>query len=269
MTVRFYKCKAFSHPQENDAFERLCNQAVQDMAESGDVHIIGNLDFGSWQIDTILLKQNSITLIDFKSYSGDIVITKNEVWINNGSIVIKAGNRFVNPFLQVQHYKHKLIELLQELSLVTLEANLGHISGVVIFTEPVTINKTAFPELKKLKWFDATDFEGGLKFLRDMASREIALSTPCLEMIIDGLGAQEVHLSKIESWVPASAIKKAEERGARKREWEVYEEEDIRRMQEWELQNRERIQEDTEEVNRRLEEEFVRLSKGAKIVKLF
>lgn len=134
-----------------------------------DVRIVGNLRFPDWQIDVLVLARHSITIIDFKDWSGAITVRRTQPWTNlEGTPVL--GGSFVNPFAQVAAYRQRLQ---RGLSAPVLRGNdFSHINGLVLFTQAVELFEDPGDPLGPLvdKWFHVGDWDGAIRVLRDAAS---------------------------------------------------------------------------------------------------
>ena len=65
------------------------------------------------QIDALLITKGTITIIDFKDYTGDVILPNEDVfkygrWETSSGIQVKGGSS-VNPFTQLAKQRHKLI----------------------------------------------------------------------------------------------------------------------------------------------------------------
>jgi hypothetical protein len=252
MVAKFYTGSPYEHPQENEAFRYLCSAAAERIGDREDVRVIGNVN----KIDALVLRNRSITIVDFKDYGGHIGISEDFKWhTSEGKEVL--GGSYPNPYRQVKRYKERLINWLAANHLLPEESDLGHISGLVMFTQPVRINSTAMSP-KANKWFRATNFKDGIDFLRDRSSPKLTLSSKCMDAIVDKLSLEPFMLKRSESFVPESALRGAVLRA----EFAVFDLLEEERMIKQELEDREWIQRQCNEISERDEVEFLRALKS-------
>ena len=95
------------------------------------------------------------------------------------------------------------------------DSDLGHISGLVIFTRPITRINSKLDEVEK-KWFFAAGFEEGMSFLRNRASPHLKLSSSCMDMVVADFGLETFILKLSELFVPISDLEKVRREAERK-----------------------------------------------------
>jgi hypothetical protein len=211
MAASFYRGAEFEHVQENEAFHRLCSAVAEYMDDGEDVRVVGNVVRNTWQIDALVLRCRSITVIDFKDYGGEVRASENTPWTTDRGVEVKGGS-LPNPYLQVRRYKHKLANWLNEFGLLPPPNEPGHISGLVMFTQPARVDASAMSWAAK-KWFGAGDFVVGTTFLRNRASPKLDLPTARLDAIVEALGARPHALKESEAFVPVSQFARAKREG--------------------------------------------------------
>lgn len=96
------------------------------------------------QIDALLITKGTITIIDFKNYSGEINLPKEDwfstpIWETSDGIPVKGGSSS-NPFLQLSKQRRKLIDLFSKApeSIGSVENKM--VSIMACFCDYVTIN---------------------------------------------------------------------------------------------------------------------------------
>jgi hypothetical protein len=245
MPAKFYRGEPFSHPQENEAFRQLCSAGARLLDAADDARILGNVVWPSLQIDAIVLKRRAITIVDFKHYGGDIRITEDAPWVTSEGAAVRGGNRDANPFCQVDRYKKALMHGLGGSGLLPSGSDLGHISGLVIFTRSALVDATAMSE-RAAKWFRAADFIGGMNVLRDAASPRLDLPPDCLDKLVAWMPVAPYELKVSEAMVPFSEIVKARRDAAS----EAFQDFQDRENQRWWDEHGERTMKDYEEACR-------------------
>ncbi len=205
MGVKLYRVEPFQHPQENAAFETFCRAAETYLDDLEDVRVVGNLRFSDWQMDVLVLARHSITIVDFKDWSGTITVRRTWPWTNQvGGAVL--GGSYVNPFEQVAAYRKRLQKLL---SAPVLAGNdFSHINGLVLFTRPIELHEDRDDAIGPVagKWFHVADWDGAVRVLRSAASEKIDLPSDILDEIVADLKAVPFVPMTGERLVPESAV---------------------------------------------------------------
>lgn len=158
---------------------------------------------------------------------------------------IAGGARDVNPFQQVSRYRVDLTNWLGTSGFLPPSNDLSHISGLVMFTRPMTVDDSAMFETTK-KWFCAADELGGMDFLRDRASRHLELSADCIARIVAELEAKPLRLPPTELFVPSSAVHNAQQDGY----FEAMRDVEDARLAAWWAENGDRIGAEHDEARR-------------------
>lgn len=105
---------------ENDFFRLLADGITKEFDNRGwDALLIGmpqSLLLEDLQIDCLLVTDNQIILIDFKSYGGDLILPDGEsfdygIWRINGEVAVRGGSS-INPYRQLGKQRAKLVRLL-------------------------------------------------------------------------------------------------------------------------------------------------------------
>lgn len=205
MGVQLYRVEPFEHPQENAAFETLCRAAQTYLGDHEDVRIVGNVKFPGGQMDVLVLARHSITIVDFKDWSGAITVRRTRPWTNREGKPVLGGS-YVNPFEQVAAYRKRMQDALAGPQLAGNDFT--HINGLVLFTKPVELIEDPQDPLGPLvdKWFHVGDWTGGIHMLRSAVSPKIDLPSEILdEMVVDLKAVPFVPMTG-EKLVPQSAV---------------------------------------------------------------
>lgn len=222
MGVRFYRVEPFEHPQENEAFDTLCRAVRTYLGDDEDVRVIGNVKFPGGQMDVLVLARRSITIIDFKDWSGTITVGRKQRWRNQDGAIVLGGS-YVNPFEQVAAYRKTLQDTLAAGDLAGMDFT--HINGLVIFTKPVELIRDLKDPFGPFidKWFHVHDWDGAIRELRKAASPAITLPSDILDQAVAELKATPFVPMTGEKLVPASAVTDAlmEQEFARMVDWEL------------------------------------------------
>jgi hypothetical protein len=210
MGSRFYLAEDFENPQENSAFRHLCSAGSEYLI--GDTLIIGNILYQGGQIDALVVRRRSIIVVDFKDYGGAVRISEDKEWITEGGTRIKGGMYDVNPFAQVVRYKKAVMRWLRDASLLSPQDDVGHVSGLVIFTQPMEVDATDMGWIAR-KWFHAGGQQAAMDFLRDQASPSLDVSPERMDTMLGTLDVKPYRLLPGEAWVPASTVQGARNSG--------------------------------------------------------
>lgn len=166
--------REYETTHEREIFSSLSKKLehlVSNNAES--ILLIGNLNCSGDEIDALVIKQDSITVIEFKNYGGEILFSENGDWIADNKI-IAGGSGGKNPYHQVKNYKFSLLNILRML-LTSPNVNLGHITAIVVFHKKIKFNEETIPP-KIHSWFHICDFDSIEEKLHNITSREINLT---------------------------------------------------------------------------------------------
>ncbi|MCK9413259.1 MAG: AAA family ATPase [Prolixibacteraceae bacterium] len=175
MTVKIFRNEKFETTHENIIFDEMISLLENQWANSKDlVILLGNFYTNGTQIDAVIVKKDSISVIDFKNYGGKISFSENGSWYAGGKEIVMEGR--INPYLQIKNAKFKFIDKLthNEIGNYANNQNLGHVSGIVLFHQPIEINIHSIPP--RLGWFHITDILNVVRLLDNITSDRITLS---------------------------------------------------------------------------------------------
>lgn len=112
------------------------------------------------QIDCLLITPHQIIIIDFKNYSGTLQLPSDsdfykKPWPMNEHLIVRAGSS-INPFLQLERQREKLID---ELETQKLPISRDAISTMVLFHDTIHL-VGSIPRKLQLRFFiaDVTDY---------------------------------------------------------------------------------------------------------------
>ena len=136
------------------------------------------------QIDALLITKKSIILIDFKEYTGGVILPNDDTfwtrrWENNNenseTVFIKGGSS-VNPFVQLSRQRKKLIEIFDKTLDRHIRFSKDMVATMVCFCNPVNIIGS-IPGKYKLSFFiaDAETFASRLIDIIDVGGCETNL----------------------------------------------------------------------------------------------
>lgn len=183
MTVRAYRRRPFLTPHKNTAFDALLAQLQLGWGDSGeDVALLGNFQCKDSEIDALILKRGSISVLNFKDYGGKVTFSEARQWYADGT---EMEGR--NPYLQIREKKSVLLNFLKHLELPSGRIpGYGHISGIVIFNSQISFDESQLPR-NISPWLHVVDLGRSLERLSKITSEEINLSSADIEAIITAL----------------------------------------------------------------------------------
>lgn len=186
MTVSAYIGRRFNHSHENEAFSRLYTILKDELHDQNPI-LVGNFSCGGDQIDAMVLKSDSIILIDFKNYGGEVVYSENGPW-KIGGLTVRGGDE-TNPLQQIWRYKRSLINWLRENSILENDKARTHVQGLVLFHDPILVRNS--PSHKLSYWFGIADFTSAGRWLYNRASPLVNMSPDTMMKIVEALGVHE------------------------------------------------------------------------------
>jgi hypothetical protein len=202
MAFKSYRPRLYEHTHENSFFRNLSTQLSKTFTHQEGLNILlGNISCNGNPIDSIFISKGKIIVIDFKNYGGKLTFSENNAWqIHNGKdfVFVKGGGGIKNPFQQVNEYRFSLINFLSKKQKEILEPNhdninLGHISAMVLFHQPITFDDNEIPQ-KINKYFCITDYINCINVIEDRASNQLNFSDIEINNILSALDINEGNL---------------------------------------------------------------------------
>ena len=110
-----------------------------------------NENYRRFRADAILFYDHGVIIIDFKDYSGQLIIPRGDdefksyPWyaenaFDHHSIEVKAGAHFLNPFLQLTSYRNAFREIVEHNLILKQRINTSRICIANIFSGPVKLS---------------------------------------------------------------------------------------------------------------------------------
>jgi hypothetical protein len=170
------------HTHENLQFRRVAKRLIAFFAEQNwDGLLIGNPDaedFSRFRADAVLLYNHGLIIIDFKDYQGNIHLPPNDRefqntrWYNettsdNERIVIRGGNRFINPFMQIKSYRSVMYEIIDTHSILKNNLDPSRTCAINLFSGPITLSRETPRSIPYYQIRQESDFHN---FLYDYSS---------------------------------------------------------------------------------------------------
>lgn len=216
MAYKSYLIRQYEHTHENSFFRVFSTQLRRTFQGVDGLHIlIGNVSCNGHQIDALFISSGKITVIDFKNYGGALTFSENNPWrisTGNDFVFVKGGGGIRNPYQQVNAYRHSLRQFLSNKQSEILEPNhdnfnLGHLSGLVLFHQPVSFDNNEIPQNIKM-YFDVADNNNCIAKITDRTSVQLNLSDTEIEKILIVLDIREENLydETQEPEIPQQAV---------------------------------------------------------------
>jgi hypothetical protein len=189
MSLNIYKVSEFETTHEREQFEKLSEILKTKFDKHEDIHLlIANPSFENRDIDAVFIKRDGITVIELKNYGGSLSIAENGDWKCNG-ITIKGGSNGKNPYMQVKLNKTGLCSVFNTWFYKPY-VNLSHVSGVVLFYQPVVVESSSFSQ-NVSTWFHVTDMNGIANKLHNITSLSINYTNQDLLDLVEKLNLAE------------------------------------------------------------------------------
>ena len=95
------------------------------------------------QIDALLITSKTITIIDFKNYSGELILPdedsfRTSEWRTESNVVIQGGSSR-NPFCQIGLQRERLSQILKTFCKNRSKLDPNHVSTIVCFSQPMKV----------------------------------------------------------------------------------------------------------------------------------
>lgn len=152
MALKVLHLQAKTH--ENEQFRRVV-KIMDTVFKKHDFNgiLVGNPfneNYRRFRADAILFYDHGVIIIDFKDYSGQLVIPRGDdefksyPWyaenaFDHQSIEVKAGAHFLNPFLQLTSYRNAFREIVEHNLILKQRINTSRICIANIFSGPLEL----------------------------------------------------------------------------------------------------------------------------------
>lgn len=168
MSLKVFKNQDYDFTHENEQFDELVNILKERFDTTDDLNLLfANIYFGGVPLDALFVKRNAIIVIEFKNYTGNLKAAENGDWeLDNGTKV--KGGAGKNPFMQTRANKFSVLNELNTW-FPRPYVNLGQISGVVVFNQPIKVTEDRISPKSK-SWFHICDMNGIGAKLKNIAS---------------------------------------------------------------------------------------------------
>jgi DEAD/DEAH box helicase domain-containing protein len=174
MAISIYKSTDYNTTAEREFFSLLTEELIKEFdAKDEEYLFIGNLNCEGQEIDAVFIKNDAITVIDFKNYSGKVNFSENGNW-TAGETIVKGGSGGKNPYQQLKANKFALLNQLNTW-FNKENVNLGHISAIVLFHRDIETDLQQIPA-KINSWFHIVDFKHIIQKLSFITSTSVRYS---------------------------------------------------------------------------------------------
>lgn len=171
-----------SHTHENEQFRRIASSLkLLFKQQNWSGILIGNPfneNYCHFRADAILLYNHGFLIIDLKDYSGTIKLPVNkvefettqwyiEVYEDKKRTLLKAGNKFINPFKQLNSYREAFKEVVKNDTRLKGLIQESKTCAVNVFSGAISIDNNIPKEIPFYKIIQESDFA---TFLYDYSS---------------------------------------------------------------------------------------------------
>lgn len=185
MTIKAYFGEKASRTHENHMLQEFLEHLEPRWGQSEDwIYIIANAVWDGAEIDFVCLLPSMVLVGDFKDYSGKLTGAENGAWLIDNVIEVRGGSK-ANPFSQLKTNKFRVINWLNNHRLLQ-EQNLGHIAGVLLFSDLSEDNTDLSDSVKR--WLHIADMDGAASALDALASPNLIVRERDAETIVKILG---------------------------------------------------------------------------------
>lgn len=133
MSLVTYLCQRAEHKHEIDQFYETARAFYEYFKDRHETAVfIGNVNVGKVNLDGLLIKEDAIIIVEFKSYEGKIVATQNGHWTCNNDI-IEGGGSNKTVFQQLDINKRNLKDSIRDNNWFTQE-QFWDIQSLVVFS---------------------------------------------------------------------------------------------------------------------------------------
>lgn len=196
-------------------------ESIGDKLKEQDAILLGNLLVNGKELDALLIRRNSITVIELKDYTGLIHFSENDDWFADEAVVKGGSQR--NPYQQVRNNKFALVDRLNpawksEFHPQQRKPEFRHISGIVVFRAPAHFDETLPSSVAP--WFHITDLDGVAGVAESLHSGLICLEKTEMEWVARTLAGggleparQRIHILYLKQSEFNDAVRRTRQRG--------------------------------------------------------
>lgn len=160
------------------------------------------------QIDSLLITENAICLIDLKNFGGDIIIPQPDQNFSDGQWVTPEGERIkggshINPYKQLFQQKKAFTWVFHNSELKTSiisnneKLNPSHVKKIVCFQKPINL-KGGIPGRDEIDFFitDSERYLETIKDILDVADEEVEISKKSFDAFKNIFKAEVFYLTE-------------------------------------------------------------------------
>ena len=190
---------------EERQYERIRDKLTNEFSDSEkDYYMLVDYIVGNKQYDIILFKNQSIIIMELKSYQGDVLGSENGDWHvsvpNNGEVKIKQKT---NPFQQVRRARYDFIDFLNkklpDVNNRFEDKNFKNISAILCFKSGSSYDINQIDEKKNL-WFDVISEDEIVDFIKKDDSKEFYIKNCEFEEFFANLHVKKKGEEKKEKY---------------------------------------------------------------------
>lgn len=197
-----YLPQPFSTTHENVFFRQVTRQLRNRYGRKEGLSVlVGNLSCMGHQIDALFVATGKIIVIDFKNYGGKLEFSENNTWVmsrDNELVSVLGGGSTLNPYRQVNAYRHALRQYLQArqdqiLSHNHEDCNWSHISAMVLFHQAIQFDVNSIPP-RLQSYFSVVDHASFYARLDDSFTEGLILEDNEIQRLLIALDIRDENI---------------------------------------------------------------------------
>lgn len=189
MSLLIYLPRKFDQTHEREQYRNICKLLKSRyMGKEDEMCLfVANYNIGDVEPDGFLIKNDGLSLVEFKDYGGVINVTENGDWKgvreDGGTFVVKGGAGRKNPYAQARINRNAFKSAIVEIGALNTE-QAKNISGMVLFHQPCTFNNEVSPGIR---WFKVADENSFIDCFDDIVTPNLDLEEKDFYKLIDRL----------------------------------------------------------------------------------
>lgn len=189
MPLLIYLPRKFDQTHEREQYRNICKLLKSRyMGKEDEMCLfVANYNIGDVEPDGFLVKNDGLSLIEFKDYGGTINVTENGDWKgvreDGGAFVVKGGAGRKNPYAQARINRNAFKSAIVEIGALNTE-QAKNISSLVLFHQPCTFNNGVS---HGIRWFKVADENSFIDCFDDIVTTNLDLEEKDFYKIIDRL----------------------------------------------------------------------------------
>ena len=196
MGLLVYKFSDYEYTAEREQYRNLCKQLQSYYGSKDELCIfIANYNIYDCELDGLLIKQDSILVVEFKNYGGCVTAVDNGEWKLSDGTVIKGGSR--KTLYKQIHINHAMVRGgLKDGNVITSKSASG-IAALVVFHQPITLDNKLSARTRS--WLHVCDETTFMEKVQDITSKSIEFNRRDMLSIIEKMALDRDYLDETYS----------------------------------------------------------------------